>query len=84
MAAEPGSSSRQEPLQEPTGLPLATLQWVGRSICSTPPGFTLHPELERLFQARRCGCFSLPLCTHFDNFRKKTACCNCCRRCTQL
>ena len=52
IASEPGSAC-QEPVQEPTGLPLATLQWVGRSICRTPAGFTLHPEVERLCQARR-------------------------------
>ena len=53
MAAEPGAS-RAEPLQEPTGLPLATLQWVGRSICGAPPGSRLHPEVQQLLQSRRC------------------------------
>ncbi len=52
IASEPGAA-RQEPVQEPTGLPLATLQWVGRSIARTPPDFTLHPEVDRLCQARR-------------------------------
>ena len=52
IASEPGGA-RQEPVQEPTGLPLATLQWVGRSIARTPPEFTLHPEVARLCQARR-------------------------------
>lgn len=52
IASEPGGA-RQEPVQEPTGLPLATLQWVGRSIARTPPEFTLHPEVDRLCQARR-------------------------------
>jgi hypothetical protein len=55
MAAEPGAS-RQEPVQEPTGLPLATLQWVGRSICRSTADFRLHPEVQQLFESRRCGC----------------------------
>jgi 2-oxoglutarate dehydrogenase complex dehydrogenase (E1) component-like enzyme len=32
--------------QEPTGLPLMTLQRVGRAICSTPPGFNAHPDVR--------------------------------------
>ena len=42
-----------EPRQEPTGLPLPTLQWVGRSIASVPVGFHLHPEVERLLEDRK-------------------------------
>lgn len=44
-----------EPRQEPTGLPLPTLQWVGRSIASVPAGFDLHPEVERLLDNRKCA-----------------------------
>ena len=44
-----------EPRQEPTGLPLATLQWVGRSIATVPKGFSLHPEVQRMLDARRRG-----------------------------
>ena len=44
-----------EPRQEPTGLPLATLQWVGRSMCSVPDGFSLHPDVDKLLAARRSG-----------------------------
>ncbi len=42
-----------EPRQEPTGLPLLTLQWVGRSIATVPKGFSLHPEVQRMLDARR-------------------------------
>lgn len=48
------SEAGMEPLQEPTGLPLPTLQWVGRSIASVPPAFHLHPEVERLLEVRKC------------------------------
>lgn len=44
----------QEARQEPTGLPLQTLQWVGQSICNVPSGFTLHPEVDALLKSRRC------------------------------
>ena len=44
-----------EPRQEPTGLPLPTLQWVGRSIATVPRGFRLHPEVQRMLDARRRG-----------------------------
>ena len=52
IASEPGAA-RQEPVQEPMELPLATQQWVGRSVARKPPDFTLHPEVDRLCQARR-------------------------------
>ncbi len=39
--------------QEPTGLPLATLQWVGRSMADVPAGFALHADVQRLLAARR-------------------------------
>ena len=58
MAEEPGIRT-QELRQEPTGLPLQTLQWVGRSICGAPDAFDLHPEVEALLKARRC--FTQPL-----------------------
>ncbi len=56
LAEEPGIRT-QEARQEPTGLPLQTLQWVGQSICNVPSGFTLHPEVDALLKSRRC--FSL-------------------------
>ena len=43
-----------EPRQEPTGLPLPTLQWVGRSIAAVSNAFHLHPEVGRLLDARKC------------------------------
>lgn len=39
--------------QEATGLPLPTLQWVGRTASHIPPGFTAHPAVARLMEARR-------------------------------
>jgi 2-oxoglutarate dehydrogenase complex dehydrogenase (E1) component-like enzyme len=54
LAHENGSF---EPRQEPTGLPLQTLQWVGRSICNTPPGFAMHPHVNRLLASRRSSQF---------------------------
>ena len=45
--------AHQPHLQEPTGLALATLQWVGQSICNTPEGFTTHPYANNLLAARR-------------------------------
>ena len=53
LAEEPGIRA-QEARQEPTGLPLQTLQWVGQSICTTPPDFELHPEVDALLKSRRC------------------------------
>jgi 2-oxoglutarate dehydrogenase complex dehydrogenase (E1) component-like enzyme len=44
-----GASTRQEP----TGLPLATLQRVGAAICSTPSAFDAHPAVAALLEARR-------------------------------
>ncbi len=38
--------------QEPTGLPLATLQRVGAAICRLPPGFRAHPQVQALLAAR--------------------------------
>jgi hypothetical protein len=52
LAEEPGIRT-QEARQEPTGLPLQTLQWVGQSICNVPSGFTLHPEVDALLRSRR-------------------------------
>lgn len=40
-------------MQEPTGLPLATLQRVGTAICQPPPGFALHPDVAQLLDQRR-------------------------------
>jgi 2-oxoglutarate dehydrogenase complex dehydrogenase (E1) component-like enzyme len=42
------SSSEGDPCQEPTGLPLTTLQRVGRAICEVPPGFNAHPDVSTL------------------------------------
>jgi 2-oxoglutarate dehydrogenase complex dehydrogenase (E1) component-like enzyme len=41
------------PQQEPTGLPLITLQRVGQACCRPPPGFELHPDVAALLAARR-------------------------------
>jgi hypothetical protein len=57
LASEP-SARVAEARQEPTGLPLSTLQWVGRSICADVPEFARHPEVESLFESRLCA----PLC----------------------
>ncbi|CAG9461158.1 unnamed protein product [Pedinophyceae sp. YPF-701] len=38
---------------EPTGLPVPTLQWVGRSLTTPPPRMHLHPDTEKLLQKRR-------------------------------
>lgn len=42
-----------EARQEPTGLPLPTLQWVGRRAAGLPPGFTPHPFISKLCASRR-------------------------------
>ena len=47
---EPGHHSGR---QEPTGLPLPTLQWVGRSLCDVPENFTLHPQIASFVSSRR-------------------------------
>ncbi|BDA49631.1 probable 2-oxoglutarate dehydrogenase E1 component [Coccomyxa sp. Obi] len=52
MASEPSIRQAPELKQEPTGLPLPTLQWVGRSICHAPADFSRHPDVERLCQGR--------------------------------
>lgn len=40
--------------QEATGLPLPTLQWVGRTASQLPTGFHAHPAVTKLMAARRC------------------------------
>ena len=55
MQAFTDGSASIEPRQEPTGLPMPTLQWVGRSIATVPEGFSLHPEVRRMLDARRCA-----------------------------
>lgn len=40
--------------QEPTGLPLPTLSWLGSALCTLPPDFTPHHHVEKLLQRRRC------------------------------
>lgn len=45
----------QEPesfVQELTGLPIKTLQFVGSQICQLPPGFNAHPEVEKGLEKR--------------------------------
>lgn len=36
----------EDPRQEPTGLPLTTLQRVGTAICNLPDGFNPHPDVS--------------------------------------
>jgi 2-oxoglutarate dehydrogenase complex dehydrogenase (E1) component-like enzyme len=48
-----GPAAEDPAQQEPTGLPLITLQRVGRAACQAPPGFSLHPEVQSLLSARR-------------------------------
>ena len=55
QALRDAGSSNPEPRQEPTGLPLATLQWTGRSMCAVPDGFATHPDIHGLLSARRCA-----------------------------
>ena len=43
-----------EQRQEPTGLPLTTLQWVGRAAATLPPAFSAHPTVQKLCASRRC------------------------------
>ena len=40
-------------LQEPTGLPVETLQWVGRNICKVPQNFATHKTIDSLLEGRR-------------------------------
>ncbi|KAL3139978.1 hypothetical protein ABBQ38_004265 [Trebouxia sp. C0009 RCD-2024] len=42
--------------QEPTGLPLPTLAWLGNAVCDLPTGFTPHQHTEKLLQKRRQMC----------------------------
>jgi len=42
-----------EQRQEPTGLPLSTLKWMGRAIATLPPNFEAHPSVQKLSEARR-------------------------------
>ncbi len=43
--------------QEATGLPLPTLQWVGRTASHIPDGFTAHPSVVKMMETRRyCMC----------------------------
>lgn len=39
--------------QEPTGLPLDTLQRVGQALSQPPPNFQLHPDMAKLVAARK-------------------------------
>jgi hypothetical protein len=39
--------------QEPTGLPLDTLQRVGQALSQPPPNFQLHPDMVKLVAARK-------------------------------
>lgn len=39
--------------QEPTGLPLRTLQIVGEQICTIPESFQVHSDFAQLFETRR-------------------------------
>lgn len=71
QALRDAGSGNPEPRQEPTGLPLATLQWTGRSICAVPDGFATHPDIHGLLSARRCAartctkCVQLAACSGF-------------------
>ena len=40
-------SSWRNPVQEPTGLPLSTLQWVGQQVCRFPQSFQLDPDVQK-------------------------------------
>ncbi|DBA67070.1 hypothetical protein WJX79_005030 [Trebouxia sp. C0005] len=42
--------------QEPTGLPLPTLAWLGNAICNLPMHFTPHQHTQKLLQKRRQMC----------------------------
>lgn len=50
--------SEGDPTQEPTGLPLMTLQRVGRAICRVPDGFNCHPDVSGAAQPC-CACIIL-------------------------
>ncbi|KAK9809577.1 hypothetical protein WJX73_003787 [Symbiochloris irregularis] len=39
--------------QERSGLPLTTLQWVGRAVSRMPPGMAVHPSVIKILDGRR-------------------------------
>ena len=39
--------------QEPTGLPLFTLEWVGKALCTVPDDFNVHPHIAATLEARK-------------------------------
>jgi hypothetical protein len=45
LQSAPGAAEG-DPTQEPTGLPLTTLQRVGNAICKVPEGFNCHPDVS--------------------------------------
>jgi hypothetical protein len=47
LQSAPGAAEG-DPTQEPTGLPLTTLQRVGNAICKVPEGFNCHPDVSDL------------------------------------
>jgi hypothetical protein len=47
LQSAPGAAEG-DPTQEPTGLPLTTLQRVGNAICQVPEGFNCHPDVSAL------------------------------------
>ena len=53
LAALEADDDRNKPLEEKTGLPLGTLQWVGRRLCALPHGFGAHPDVVALLDKRR-------------------------------
>ncbi len=53
QALSPDTNGSFNMRQEPTGLPLPTLQWVGQSICRIPGGFQVHPAVQRMLDNRR-------------------------------
>eukprot|EP00873_Tetraselmis_striata_P040829 jgi/Tetstr1/461093/TSEL_006236.t1 len=52
-AIEEGGTQMVAQEQEPTGLPVQTLQWMGRQLTRLPEGFTPHPAIAKLMGARR-------------------------------
>eukprot|EP00803_Ostreobium_quekettii_P007935 evm.model.scf_3304.2 EVM.evm.TU.scf_3304.2 scf_3304:5531-14070(-) len=48
-----GSHSGNPFRQEPTGLPIKTLQLVGEQSCQPPEDFQLHPQVKKMLEARR-------------------------------
>jgi hypothetical protein len=47
------SRAAQEAGQYKTGLPIETIQQVGRQLTNLPDGFHAHPDVERLLEKRR-------------------------------